>query len=59
MIWCNTHNREATGIVAEGLWDAGKPRCAYGLPGILLPCSTVDLTDIMEIEDDRKMDITP
>jgi len=40
LLWCNTHQRRAE-------------LCAK-LGGILLPCSVVDLTDLLEIDDEQK-----
>ena len=44
--WCNSHQRRAM-FVRNGTDHVCNPQ----LGGIMLPCVTVNLTDIMEIDD--------
>lgn len=49
LIWCNSHRRKATHLwVKDGF--PRSPHCDPNLGGILLPCFTVDLTGMVEIE---------
>lgn len=43
LLWCNAHRRRYQ-------------RCYNGEGGILLPCDIVDLTGLVEIEDEYKHD---
>lgn len=59
--WCNSHQRRATYVLIKKydyqIWLPDGPRetidhcCDPKLGGILLPCSCVNLTGIVEIEE--------
>jgi hypothetical protein len=46
--WCNSHQRRATYVRNET-----DHCCDPNLGGIMLPCRTVNLTGIMEIDDEN------
>ena len=49
--WCNSHGRVATYIQMYSYTKLQKPCCDPKLGGIMLPCSCVNLTGQVEIED--------
>jgi hypothetical protein len=52
--WCNSHGRRAT-FIHKVISDYPQQEihcCAPGLGGILLPCYAVNLTGLVEIEED-------
>lgn len=49
--WCNNHQRKATYI--RTINNKIEHVCRPGQGGILLPCFAVNLTNIVEIEDEK------
>lgn len=45
--WCNPHNRWASHVRVRDQWH----HCGPGLGGIMIPCSCVNLTDLVEVVD--------
>ena len=46
--WCNTHRRKATHIIiSDSTYHNGRHVCVG--PGIMIPCSCVDLTNDIEV----------
>ncbi len=50
--WCHTHQRRAThAIYSDNV--PGRVCCDPQLGGILLPCTTIDVTDIVLTEETK------